>query len=162
MELILDRTESGAQAIAVSQLNLSQPNPLQPLLIDKQLHQADINAGAALAGDWAAYRHQCAFLETTGTLPVGQSVAARRGHALAYLGRRAQLHGGVFLASRPTVFTEAVVAAMAKRNAATRFARYPWLAEMLALIAALENAQQGVMRREANVLSFPDGSNSRV
>ena len=162
MELMLDRTESGAQAVVVSQPNPLQPNLLPPNLIDGKLHQAGTDAGVALAGDWAAYRYQCAFLDTVGTLSAGQSVAARRGHALAYLGRRAQLHGGVFRASRPTVFTEAVVAAMAKRNAATRFARYPWLAEMLALIAALDNAQQSVMRREANVLSFPDGSNSRA
>lgn len=157
MELILDRTESGAQAVVVS-----QPNLLQPNLIDGKLHQVGTDAGATLAGDWAAYRYQCALLDTVGTPAAGQLVAARRGHALVYLGRRAQLHGGVFRASRPTVFTEAVVAAMAKRNAATRFARYPWLAEMLALIAALDNAQQSVMRREANVLSFPDGSNSRA
>lgn len=157
MELILDRTESGTQALAVSQPNLSQP-----LSIDAQLHQAAVDFDAAPAGDWATYRCQCALLDTMGTLSIEQSIAARRGHALAYLGKRAQLHGGVFRASRPTVFTEAVVAAMAKRNAATRFARYPWLAEMLALITALDNAQQSVMRREANVLSFPDGSNSRA
>ena len=155
--MILERTESGAQAIAVS-----QPDVTQASAIDAQRRQPDADSDTALAGDWAAYCYRRAFLDAVGTLSIEQAIEMRRSHALAYLGKRAQLHGGVFRASRPTVFTEAVVAAMAKRNAATRFSRYPWLADMLALIAALDNAQQSVMSREANVLSFPDGSASRA
>ena len=145
MEMLLDRVTPGSL----------------PLSIDAQMRPSSDDNTAVRAGDWSAYRRNCAVAANVATLSAEQVIDARRAHALAYLGQRAQLHGGVFRASRPSVFTEAVVAALAKRNAAVRFTRYPWLAELLALVAALDNAQQSVMNREGNVFLFPDGANSR-
>lgn len=112
---------------------------------------------APAAGDWSAYRRRSAFLDATPVLPLQQMIDAKRHYALAYLGERAQLRGGVFRASKPTVFTETMVAALAKRNTSARFARYPWLAQMLALINALDDAQYSVMNKDENVLTFPEG-----
>ena len=116
---------------------------------------------ATAAGDWSIYRRRCAFLDATPVLPSQQVIDLKRQYALAYLGERAQLRGGVFRASRPTVFTEATLAALTKRNTTARFARYPWLAQMLALITALDDAQYSVLSHDANVLTFPDGYTCR-
>ncbi len=159
MELILESGASGSPSVAPPQANVALSSTA---VTDMHEPSTGRETGAALAGDWAAYRRRCAFLEVVPALPTEAAIGARRAYALAYLGERAQLHGGVFRASRPTVFTEAAVAGMAKRNAAARFGRYPWLAEMLALMAALDTAQHGVMSREGNVFSFPDGFNSRA
>lgn len=159
MEMILERGATGLQGDTVLQTNAApsacSAATVRPAATDNQ-------AGTVLAGDFAAYRRHCAFLDVSPALPFDETIRARRAHALAYLGERAQLHGGVFRASRPTVFTEAVVAGMAKRNAVARFSRYPWLAEMLALMAALDTAQHGATNRDGNVLLFPDGYNSRA
>lgn len=158
MEMILERAGLDSPALTAPHADVAHPASADAAM--RQLSN-ETGADAAVAGDWAAYRRRCAFLDAAPSLTTEQAIGLRRANALAYLGERAQLHGGVFRASRPTVFTEAVVAALAKRNAAARFTRYPWLADMLALIAALDSAQHSVMSREGNVLSFPDGLNNR-
>lgn len=116
---------------------------------------------ATAAGDWGIFKRRCAFLDATPVLAVQQNIDAKRHYALAYLGHRAQLHGGVFRPNKPTVFTETVVAALGKRNTAARNARYPWLAQMMALIAALDDAQYNLAGKDGNVLAFPDASLNR-
>lgn len=116
---------------------------------------------ANAVGDWGIFKRRCTFLDATPVLAVQQNIEAKRHYALVYLGDRAQLRGGVFRPNKPTVFTELVVAALAKRNTAARSARYPWLAQMMALIAALDDAQYNMTGREGNVLAFPEGPLSR-
>lgn len=122
---------------------------------------ADAIDDASAAGDWGIFKRRCAFLDATRVLAVQQNIEAKRHYALAYLGDRAQLRGGVYRPNKPTVFTEQVVTALGKRNTATRNARYPWLAQMMALIAALDDAQYNMSSGDANVLTFPDGTLSR-
>lgn len=116
---------------------------------------------ANAAGNWAVFKRRCAFLDATPVLAVKQNIDVKRHYALAYLGERAQLRGGVFRAAKPTVFTEAVVTSLSKRNTTARYARYPWLAQMMALIAALDEAQYNVINQEGNVLAFPDNFTGR-
>ncbi|GAC1417038.1 MAG: hypothetical protein NVSMB6_19270 [Burkholderiaceae bacterium] len=117
---------------------------------------------ANAAGNWMIFKRRCAFLDATPVLGVRQNIDAKRHYALAYLGERAQLRGGSFRAAKPTVFTEAVVTSLNKRNTAARYARYPWLAQMMALIAALDEAQYNVVNQEGNVLAFPDNFSGRT
>jgi hypothetical protein len=117
---------------------------------------------ATAAGDWGMFKRRCAFLDATHVLAVQQNIEAKRHYALAYLGERAQSRGGVFRPNKPTVFTEQVVMALGKRNTATRNARYPWLAQMMALIAALDDAQYNLAGKDGNVLAFPDGAQNRA
>lgn len=135
--------------------NLGQPQNRVPCqTVDAPL--IDPVDDASAAGDWNVFKRRCAFLDATRVLASQQGIDAKRHYALAYLGQRAQLHGGVYRAARPTVFTDVVVAALNKRNNAARFTRYPWLAQIMALLAALDDAQYNMMDKEANVLAFPE------
>lgn len=116
---------------------------------------------ASAVGDWDVFKRRYAFLDATPVLAVQQNTEAKRRYALAYLGNRALLHGGVFRPDKPSVFTDTVVAALAMRNTGARNARYPWLAEMMALIAALDDAQHKMTGKEGNVLAFREGPLSR-
>jgi hypothetical protein len=113
------------------------------------------------AGNWLIYKRRCEFLASAPVLSPEQAIQAKRNYALAYLGQRAQLRGGTFQVTRPTVFTEPIVAALSKRNTANRFTRYPWLAQLLSIMSALDNAQYSLIHQEGNILSFPDGYANR-
>lgn len=117
--------------------------------------------GASAAGDWEVFKGRCAFLDATPVLAIQQNIEAKRQYALDYLGERAQLRGGVFRPTKPTVFTETVVASLARRNTAARNARYPWLAQMMSLIAALDDAQYNMAGKFGNVLAFPESPLNR-
>jgi hypothetical protein len=113
-------------------------------------------------GDWTAYR-QCTsdalyqnavFLENYGGI-----LGYRRQCALAYLGRRAQLHGGVCSRTQPRVLTLAFVADMGARNRAERFRRYPWLEKLLNLLAEIDRVQEEISTT-ANVISLVPVSKS--
>ena len=107
-----------------------------------------------LEGDWTLYRQRCDAVSQSG-MPPEARLQARQTLALAYLGRRAQWHGGVFSSTQPTVLTAQRIAALTESNTARREQQYPWLAQMLAIVAELEKVQHSQMRMSGRVLSFP-------
>jgi len=107
-------------------------------------------------GDWSAYKqgllgalHQDrAALESRGGV-----IAYKRQCALAYLGRRAQLHGGVCSRTQPRILTAAFLAKLEETNRTQRFRRYPWLETLLKLLAEIERIQDEAAS-SANVISL--------
>lgn len=97
-------------------------------------------------GDWKAYLHftgKCrrnqALLERYGGL-----IAYRRACAMAYLGRRAQLHGGVCSTRHPHIMTPQFIADLEHANKAQRYARYPWLEALMNILAEIERIQDEI------------------
>lgn len=95
----------------------------------------------AAAGDWGLYQRRCAFVEASPIIDAADTIALKRRFGLAYLGGRAQLHGGVYLRTRPSVFTPAFIDQLAQQNCSKRFARYPWLERLLQLWQQLDQDQ---------------------
>jgi hypothetical protein len=107
-------------------------------------------------GDWVAYQHWIAL----GTPESGiacksyeSNVAYLRSCALAYLGRRAQLHRGVCSRTQPRVLTSAFIAKLEGANRTERFRRYPWLETLLNLLAEIDRIQDEVAST-GNVISL--------
>ena len=96
---------------------------------------------AAAAGDWALFQRRCRFASASPIIDAALRTTLKRRFCLAYLGSRAQVHGGVYMRSRPSVFTPAYVERMAADNAARRFERYPWLERLTALLQQLDQEQ---------------------
>lgn len=106
-----------------------------------------------LAGDWSAYSSRIAH---AGLLPdIDTRLSTRRQCALAYMGKRAQLAGGVYNSTSATVFTDAFTEVLGAENRQRRHRRYPWLAELLAITEALEREQHVNGSVTASVISFP-------
>src|SRR6185369_3298368 len=80
-------------------------------------------------GDWKACQHfykrfqDCAEL----VAQYGDAIEYKRACALTYLGRRAQIHGGVCNVTQPQVMTPKFVAELDSANRKVRYQRYPWL-----------------------------------
>jgi hypothetical protein len=107
-------------------------------------------------GDWNTYRKHC--LSTRYQNPTvlqndGGTLDYRRKCALAYLGRRAQLHGGVCSRTQPRILTSAFLTKIEETNRAERFRRYPWLETLLKLLAEIERVQDEITT-ETNVISL--------
>ena len=107
-------------------------------------------------GDWVAYQRWKALEgpNSSRTLKSYDSqVAYLRAGALAYLGRRAQLHGGVCSRTQPRVFTSALIAKLDAANRTERFRRYPWLETLLNLLAEIDRIHDEVTST-GNVISL--------
>jgi hypothetical protein len=93
-------------------------------------------------GDWAAYLDRISDRNRTTYFSHAPSelFAYKRQCAFAYLGKRAQLHGGV-CTKAPRVLTPELVAELEKANLAKRYARYPWLEKLITLMAEIESIQ---------------------
>ena len=97
-------------------------------------------------GDWKAYL-QCisrsnenkAILERYGSV-----VSYKRACAIAYLGKRAQVHGGVCSTRHPHVITPQFIADLEVSNRTLRFSRYPWLRALMSLLAEIEQVQDQI------------------
>ena len=105
-------------------------------------------------GDWKAYLHHVARYEKDKALmeQYGSAVAYKRACAMAYLGRRAQLHGGVCSTRHPHIMTPQFIADLEASNQATRYARYPWLRSLMNLLAEIEEIQDQIST--GNVISL--------
>jgi hypothetical protein len=97
-------------------------------------------------GDWKAYLHHITghhdnkdFVSCYGG--VG---AYKRQCAMAYLGKRAQLHGGVCSSTQPRILTPQCIADLDTKNKAQRYQRYPWLEKLLNLLAEIERIQDKI------------------
>jgi hypothetical protein len=98
-------------------------------------------------GDWVAYQ-QWIILGTPESSIARKSyesnVSYLRACALAYLGRRAQLHGGVCSRTQPRVLTSGFIAKLEGANQTERFRRYPWLETLLNLLAEIDRIHDEV------------------
>ena len=101
---------------------------------------AECNDEAA-AGDWGLFQRRCTFVAGNALIDERDRAALKRRFCLAYLGHRAQAHGGVYMGARPSVFTPVYVERMAADNTSRRFARYPWLERLIELLQQLDQDQ---------------------
>lgn len=106
-------------------------------------------------GDWKAYlyfskkRHDPeVLLAAYGTL-----TTYKRACAMAYLGRRAQVNGGVCSTSHAHIFTLQFVASLEAGNKQARFTRYPWLESLLNILVEIERLQDEISGG-SNVISI--------
>jgi hypothetical protein len=97
-------------------------------------------------GDWKAYliciarcNDEKSILERYGSI-----AAYKRACALAYLGKRAQLHGGVCSTRHPHIMTPQFIADLETSNRTNRYARYPWLRSLMSLLAEIEQIQDQI------------------
>ena len=105
-----------------------------------------------ISGDWHAYKNS---IDNSAAIDDAASrLTQRRQAALAYLGSRAQLVGGVYNSASPTVFTAQAIQELSAKNRERRDATYPWLAELLAIMDALQNDQNAKGLASASIISF--------
>lgn len=109
-------------------------------------------------GDWKAYmqhlgryKQDKAFAERYAT-----ALDYKRACALAYLGRRAQLHGGVCSTRHPHIMTPQFLAELEMTNRSVRHARYPWLKSLMNLLHEIEQIQDQIS--PSNVFTLVPGS----
>jgi hypothetical protein len=97
-------------------------------------------------GDWKAYLGCISRCKEDKSLidRFGSSVAYRRACAMAYLGKRAQLHGGVCSTRHPHIMTAQFIADLEAINRTTRHTRYPWLRAFMNLLAEIEQIQDQI------------------
>ncbi|MBV0881543.1 hypothetical protein KTQ42_19845 [Noviherbaspirillum sp. L7-7A] len=98
-------------------------------------------------GDWVAYKRWITKEDVESSIAFKSyktETAYFRACALAYLGRRAQLHGGVCSRTQPRVLTSAFIASLEGANRSERFRRYPWLETLLSLLAQIDRVHEDV------------------
>lgn len=97
-------------------------------------------------GDWKAYAQAIARGEADKDLVSrhGSVMEYKRACALAYLGKRAQLHGGVCSTRHPHIMTSQFIASLEVSNRAIRDARYPWLRLLMNLLGEIEQIQDQI------------------
>jgi hypothetical protein len=108
-------------------------------------------------GDWNSYLHQVAMWRERSDPAddIGEMISYKRRCALAYLGKRAQVNGGVYSRTRPRVLTPEAINDLRENNRQKRYARYPWLEKLLALMAEIERIQD--QASASNVFSLVSG-----
>lgn len=105
-------------------------------------------------GDWKSYLQSLARCRDKSLIERYGSVNAyKRACAMAYLGKRAQLHGGVCSTRHPHVITPHFIASLEVANRTQRYARYPWLEALMAVLAEIERIQDEISSG-ANVISL--------
>lgn len=112
-------------------------------------------------GDWKAYLQSIArYREDKAILDRYEDANAyKRACALAYLGRRAQLHGGVCSSRHPHVITPQFIAELENTNRTQRYTRYPWLRSLMNLLAEIEQIQDQIS--STNVITLVPSSSSK-
>lgn len=109
-------------------------------------------------GDWKAYLHSVARCSEDKSIldRYGSIAAYKRACAMAYLGRRAQLHGGVCSSRHPHIMTSQFIVDLETSNRASRYARYPWLRALMDLLAEIEHIQDQIS--STNVITLVPAS----
>ena len=98
-------------------------------------------------GDWVAYKRWITKEEpesNAASKTYATEIAYCRACALAYLGRRAQLYGGVSSRTQPRVLTSGYIVSLEGANRTERFRRYPWLETLLNLLAEIDRLHEDV------------------
>ena len=98
-------------------------------------------------GDWKAYLlclercrdNKAAIIERFGSV-----AAYKRTCAMAYLGKRAQLHGGVCSTRHPHIMTPQFIADLETNDRTIRYGRYPWLRALMNLLEEIEKIQDQI------------------
>jgi hypothetical protein len=94
-------------------------------------------------GDWKAYQLSLQKCRGINDLPAAYRTVYeyRRACALAYLGKRAQIHGGIYNSTKPHIMTPQFIADLEADNKSHRYVRYPWLETLTNLLAYIERLQ---------------------
>ena len=92
-------------------------------------------------GNWELFLQRSAFVNTSSAFSSTDALALKRRFSLAYLGPRAQLMGGVYTSTQPSIFTPAVINKLECGNTAKRFERYPWLYQLVQILKKLDQNQ---------------------
>ena len=94
-------------------------------------------------GDWNAYLGQIAGRRGKTSLPEDplELLTYKRQCALAYMGKRAQFHGGVCSKTTPRILTPQMISELGDANRTKRYDRYPWIERLLNLMAEIELIQ---------------------
>jgi hypothetical protein len=106
-------------------------------------------------GDWDYYLDQIAGRRGKASLPEDplELLTYKRQCALAYLGKRAQISGGVCSKTTPRILTPQMISELGDANRAKRYNRYPWIERLLNLLAEIELIQDQ-SNTQANVFSL--------
>jgi len=108
-------------------------------------------------GDWKAYLHCVSRCNEDKMVErYGSAAAYKRACAMAYMGKRAQLHGGVCSSRHPHIMTPQFIADLETANRNARYARYPWLRSLMALFCEIEQIQDQIST--ANVITLVPGA----
>lgn len=100
---------------------------------------------AVREGDWKAYVNSIAKCHDKALIErYGSVTTYKRACAMAYLGKRAQLHGGVCSTRHPHVITPNFVANLEAANKAQRYTRYPWLEALMNVLCEIERIQDEI------------------
>ena len=114
-------------------------NPLRPSTLESKF----IAQSVIREGDWDAYQRHSRQCDSKDLADDNDNLTAyRRQCALAYLGKRAQLHGGACSKMQYRTFTPRFILELGDSNKSQRFSRYPWLEKMIDLIAEIEREQE--------------------
>lgn len=107
-------------------------------------------------GDWHAFQQHITRPPSDKNLIdyFGNIIKYKRMCALAYLGKRAQYHGGVCSNAHPRILTVQCIAELAESNKTQRYARYPWLEKLLNLLAEIERIQDEISNETSNIISL--------
>lgn len=94
-------------------------------------------------GDWNYYLDQITGRRGKTSLPEDslELLRYKRQCALAYLGKRAQLYGGVCSKTTPRILTPQMISELCDANRTKRYNRYPWIERLLNLMAEIELIQ---------------------
>lgn len=108
-------------------------------------------------GDWKAYLQSIARCNDDKAIidRYGSVMAYKRACAMAYLGKRAQLHGGVCSSRHPHIMTPQLIADLESTNRTIRYARYPWLRSLMNLLAEIEQIQDQISSNNVITLVPP-------
>lgn len=108
-------------------------------------------------GDWKAYLQSTARSKDDKAIleRYGSMAEYKRACALAYLGKRAQLHGGVCSLRHPHIMTAQMIADLENTNRTVRYARYPWLRALMNLLAEIEQIQDQISSNNVITLVPP-------
>ena len=109
-------------------------------------------------GDWKAYLYCLSRLGEDKSIleRYGSVVAYKRACAMAYLGKRGQLHGGVCSTRHPHIMTPQFIADLESSNRTIRYARYPWLRALMNLLEEIERIQDQIS--STNVITLVPAS----
>lgn len=109
-------------------------------------------------GDWKAYLQCIARCKEDKSIAerYGNVTEYKRACAMAYLGKRAQLHGGVCSTRHPHIMTAQFINDLETSNKTIRYSRYPWLRALMNLLAEIEQIQDQIS--SSNVITLVPAS----
>lgn len=115
---------------------------LETLVHDEQ-RAAALPQSSVREGSWDDYRNALGRCRKSEGMfdDVSDVIGEKRQHALAYLGRRALINGGICSRTIPRILTSQFVIDLEEANRNKRYARYPWLQRMMVLLAEIEELQ---------------------